>query len=778
MQPFIKKSLIVFWSIILAPIVIVSLIFSLIATGNLGFMPSFEDLENPIRNIASEVITEDNVSIGKYYYQNRSMVDFNDVSQHMVNAIVAIEDIRFEKHSGIDGRGLGRVFFKTLLMGNSDAGGGSTLTQQLAKNLFGRDTTYYKSSILRKLNLGVTKFKEWVTAIRLERNYTKKEILVMYLNTVFYGSNSYGIKAASETFFNTTPDSLKIEEAALLAGIVNAPTRYNPVINPERARLRRNVVLFQMNKYGFITDTQFDSISLTPIKLNYKIKDHNEGIAPHFREYIRTAMLMSKPQRKSYANYQSYQLDSAKWESDPLLGWIYKHKKPDGSYYDIYKDGLRIHTTLNSSMQIYAEEAVLKHVGYDLQPAFNKEKKGRKTAPFSDLDQEQVDHLLNQAMKGSDRYWAMKREGKDEVEIQKAFKNPVKMKVFTWKGTIDTIMSPWDSIRYYKFILRAGFMAIDPHNGYIKAYVGSPNFEHFKFDHVSTGKRQVGSTIKPFLYTIAMQEGYSPCYKVPNVPQTFVMGDTVWTPKNSDISGKEGELVSLQWGLANSINYISAWLVKQFNPQAVIDIMRKLGISGELLPVPSIILGTPEISLYEMTAAYGAFANKGVYTKPIFVTKIEDKAGNIITSFQSHKEEAISEKTAALMTILLRNVVYKGTGVRLRYKYQVLAETGGKTGTTQNQSDGWFISITPNLVTGSWVGGEYRSIHFDGILLGQAANTALPIYARFITKVYADSSMNVKSTDLFEPVDGVGIDCAEYEQEITEENYHLIEENY
>ena len=677
-----------FWSLFALPFVTLFIILLLVSQEVFGPMPTFEDLENPENNLASQVYSEDGQLLGKYYYQNRSYVDFKEVSSNIVNALIATEDIRFYEHSGIDARGLARVLFKTILMGKS-SGGGSTITQQLAKNLFPRDTTIYNSKLAYATNLALAKFKEWITAVKLERNYTKKEILVMYLNTVPFGGQSYGIKSAAKTYFNTHPDSLHIEEAATLIGVLKAPTRYSPVLHPERSKQRRNIVLGQLNKYNYINNAQFDSLSTLPLNIEYKVQDHNVGPATYFREYLRTRLTEEKPIRDEYGSYASYKEDSTLWANDPIYGWCNKNKKPDGSNFDLYRDGLKIYTTINSRMQKYAEKAVEEHLSQDLQKMFFELKEDQKNAPFSkELKKKQIDRILTLAMRRTQRYYLLNRKGVSEDSIRRAFKKPREMKVFTWdKGMKDTVLSPIDSIRYYKYFLRAGFMSMNPHNGHVKAYVGGPNFRHFKYDHVTQGARQVGSTIKPFLYTLAMQEGYSPCYKVANVPQTFYQGDSTWIPKNSGPTDMDGEMVTLKWGLTNSVNWISAWLVKQFNPQAVVDIMHKLGIESHIDPVPSIFLGTSDIKLSEMVGAYSAYANKGVYIEPQYITRIEDRNGNVLSTFKPKQSEAISEQTAYLMINLLKNVVQEGTGIRLRYKYQLMNPIAGKTGTTQNQSD-------------------------------------------------------------------------------------------
>jgi len=750
-----------FWGLFSFPILMLILLFFLISKNKLGEMPSFKDLEDPENNLASQVYSEDHQHLGSFYYQNRTYVNFDELSPNVVNALIATEDVRFHRHSGIDLRGLSRVIFKTIILGQSSSGGGSTITQQLAKNLFPRDTTTYHSKLAKLSNLGIAKFKEWVTAVKLERNYTKDEIMAMYLNTVPFGAQSFGIRSAARTFFNTTPDSLGVEEAAVLVGLLKAPTRYSPLLNPERSQVRRNVVMTQMEKYGYLSTTELDSLCNLPLELKFNIQNHNQGPATYFREHLRLTLNHKKPNRKNYFTYQQFKEDSILWATNPLFGWCQKHTKPDGTHYNLYSDGLKIYTTLNSKMQKYAEQAVKKHLGENLQPAFNKEHQGRSHAPFYDLTNEEINNSLELAMRRTERYRKLRRAGRNMEDIRAIFNTPVKMRVFSWEKEIDTTLTPMDSIRYYKYFLRAGFISLNPHNGHVKAYVGGPNFKHFKFDHVMQGKRQVGSTIKPFMYTLAMQEGYSPCYKVPNVPTTFYVNDTIWKPRNSGPSDMEGKMVTLRWGLAHSSNYISSWLIKQFNPSAVVHLMKKMGVQSYIDPVPSIVLGTSDITLYEMVSAYGTFANKGVHTTPIFVTRIEDKNGNILQEFTPSKNEIFSEETAYLMTDLLQGVVKRGTGRRLRWRYQMYNQIGGKTGTTQNHSDGWFMGVTPNLVSGVWVGGEDRSIHFKNIGLGQGANMALPIWGEYMQKVYKDSTLFVTNEDEFErPINfNIQLDC-------------------
>jgi len=739
------------WGSIISAFLFITLLFILISSEVFGPMPTFEELENPKSNLASEVISEDHKVLGTYFIQNRTFVSFDKISPNVIMALIATEDIRFSNHSGIDARGLARVFFKTLLMGNREAGGGSTITQQLAKNLFPRDTVYHSFFVSRFAHLGIAKLKEWITSVKLEKNYTKNEILAMYLNVVEFGGNSFGIKSAAKTFFNTSPDSLKLEQAAVLVGLVNAPTRYSPVRNPERSLARRNFVLSQMYKYEFLTKHKYDSLVRIPLKVNYKVQDHNVGLGTYFRETLRQILIAPKPEPRYYFTRDLYVEDSLQWANNPLYGWCNKNLKPDGTPYNIYRDGLKIYTTINSRMQQFAEEAVEQHLGKNLQLEFDYEQKHLGNRLFDPkVTNEQIKSIILHAMKQTERYRSLRNKGVSDDSIYAIFNTKARMTIFTWKGEMDTTMTPLDSIKHYKRFFRAGFMAMNPHNGFIKAYVGGPNYKHFKYDQVLQGKRQVGSTIKPFLYTLAMQEGYSPCYKVPNVPQTFAEGDSTWTPRNSGSSKYDGKMVTLKWGLANSVNNISAWLIKQFTPQAVADIIKKMGVSSKIQAVNSVMLGTSEIPLYEMVGAYSTLANKGVHVEPLMVTKIEDKNGNVLESFSPQKNEAISEQTAYLMINLLEGVVNNGTGMSLRYHYELPGPIAGKTGTTQNHADGWFMGMLPNLVTGTWVGAEDRSVHFQGIHLGQGAAMALPIYALFLEKVYKDARLGISPNDQWE----------------------------
>jgi penicillin-binding protein 1A len=574
------------------------------------------------------------------------------------------------------------------------------------------------------------------------------------MNAIFFGSNAYGIKAASQTFFAKSPSDLTIEEAATLVGMVNKPTRYNPALNPDKSLVRRNFVISQMAKAGFITKEERDSIQQIPIALSYQIQDHNAGLGPYFRDMLRRTMNAKEPKRSSYTQYEDYMVDSLQWADNAFYGWINKNTKADGSKYNLDRDGLRIYTTINYKMQKYAEEAVAEHLGKDLQKSFWRDLRWKKNKPFSDdIEPAMVDQLMKQARRWSDRYRIMKANGASEAQIRKSFSEPVKMRVFSWDkpGYVDTLMTPDDSIKYYKSHLRAAFMAIEPHTGHIKAYVGGPNYRYFKYDNVRQGKRQVGSTIKPFLYTLAMQEGMTPCDRVVNVPQTFLVNDTTWTPKSTDKDEWIGQTVTLKWGLTKSSNNISAYLMKQYGPHAMTDMMRKMGVGSYIDETYSLCVGSADISVYEMVAAYNTFPSKGVFVTPIFVTRIEDNMGNVIGEFNNTKREAIGEDTAYLMANLMQGVVNSGTGVRLRAKYGLKGEIAGKTGTTNDQSDGWFIGYTPSLTAGVWVGAEDRQVHFESLALGGGSNMALPIWGLFMQKVLADGTLGVSENDRFVP---------------------------
>ena len=757
-----KKIVKWFWTLITCGIAMVAGL--LVLVWMFADIPSFEDLENPDSKLATQVIAEDGEILTTFHIENRSYVTYDELSPNLVNAAIATEDVRFYNHSGIDFRALARVAFKTVLGGNSGQGGGSTITQQLAKTLYPREDVSSKIPGMSVLKMVWIKLKEWITAVKLERNYTKDEIMNMYMNQVFFGSNAYGIKAASQTFFAKNPTDLTVEESATLVGMVNKPTRYNPALNPDKSLVRRNFVISQMEKAGFLTKAECDSIQQIPITLSYQIQDHNAGFGPYFRDMLRRTMNAKKPKKSSYAQYEDYVVDSLQWADDGLYGWLNKNKKADGSSYNLDKDGLRINTTINYKMQKYAEEAVAEHLGKDLQKSFWRDLRRKTNKPFSnDIPKETINQLMKQARRWSDRYRIMKNNGASEAEIVKSFDQPVEMRVFSWnrKGYIDTVMTPNDSIKYYKSHLRAAFMAIEPHTGHVKAYVGGPNYRYFKYDNVRQGKRQVGSTIKPFLYTLAMQEGMSPCDKVVNVPQTFIVGDTTWTPKSTDKDEWIGQTVTLKWGLTKSSNNISAYLMKQYGPNAMVEMMRKMGVGSYLDPVYPLCVGSADISVYEMVSAYNTFPSKGVYVSPIFVTRIEDNMGNVLGEFNNSKREAVSEYTAYLMANLMQGVVNSGTGVRLRAKYGLKGEIAGKTGTTNDQSDGWFIGYTPSLTAGVWVGAEDRQVHFESLSLGGGSNMALPIWGLFMQKVMKDGTLGVYETDRFVAPPGISLnlDC-------------------
>lgn len=738
-----RRYLVVLWSFFAVFVICGFGLFYGISNEWFGKMPTFEELENPSTNLATEIISADGKVLGTYYIENRSNVSFSELSPHLVNALLAIEDIRFYEHSGIDQRALLRSISGVVT--GQQKGGGSTLTQQLAKNLFPRDEN------LSTMQLVIRKFQEWVTATKLEYNYSKDEILAMYLNTVFFGHNAYGIKKASETYFNVEPKDLNIEQAALMAGVVNAPTRYSPIRNPENALQRRNLVISQMAVYGFITPEECDSISQIPIDMSkFGVLDHNTGQATYLREYLRSV----------------------------LSTWAKTKTKSDGTPYNIYKDGLKIYTTIDSRMQRYAEEAVREHLALDLQPAFNRHWKGYTNAPFS-LDKNEIKNLMEISMKRSERYRKLKNAGVGMDSIRKSFNTPTKMTVFSWNGPIDTVLTPMDSMRYYKSFLQSSLMSVETHTGHVKAYVGGIDYRYFKYDHVTQARRQVGSTFKPFLYALAMQEGeYTPCTTVPNISYNIEMPDgTFWEPRDA---GKTmfGEEVTLKWALAHSNNRISTYLMKQFGPEAVIQMARRMGVTSDIDAVPSICLGVCDISLYEMVGAMSTFANQGVYIKPIFITKIEDKNGNVIEYFETEQEEAMDEVTAYKMIELMKGVVQSGTGVRLKYKYGLRNPIAGKTGTTQNQSDGWFMGITPDLTTGIWTGAEDRAVHFRTIGLGQGSNMALPVWGIYMNKIYADSSLKISKGDFPKPLSDVALefDCELYEQEQSQKNQAVAEE--
>lgn len=734
----------ILWGTLCAVIVFLAVSFTSIWFGWIGYMPDLEDLQNPISRYASQVYSVDGKILGTYNMnrENRVHVDYDGISPYLVQALVATEDERFYDHSGIDFIALTRAVVKRGILGQKSAGGGSTITQQLAKQLYSATA---KSTLERLLQKPI----EWVIAVKLERFYTKEEIITMYLNYFDFLHNAVGIKTAADVYFDKDPKNLTLTESATLIGLCKNPSYFNPVRYPERCTDRRNVVLGQMLKAGYITNEEYQKAHDEPLALNFHRVDHKDGIATYFREFLRQYIMAQKPTLEDYPSWNRVQftIDSLAWETDPLYGWCNKNHKKNGEPYNVYTDGLKIFTTIDSRMQKYAEEAVLKHVGNYLQPAFTKENRTKPNAPFTNaLTAAEVKGILNRSIRQSERYRAMKEQGATESEIQKAFRTPVEMSVFTYHGDIDTVMTPLDSIRYIKSFLRSGFVSMDPHNGAVKAYVGGVDFTHFTYDMATQGRRQVGSTIKPFLYALSMSNGMSPCDVASNVQRSY--GN--WTPRNGSRS-RYGQMVTLKWGLAQSNNWISAYLMSRINPQDFLRILRDFGINTYGV-YPSIVLclGPNEASVCEMVSAYTTFANHGIHCSPMFVSKIEDNEGNVIATFQPRMNEVISEESAYKMLEMLKAVMDGGTGSRMRYKYKVECDMGGKTGTTNRNADAWFMGFTPSLVSGCWVGGEDRDIHFDSTKMGQGANMALPIWAYYMKKVFADRSLGYDPNEKFD----------------------------
>jgi penicillin-binding protein 1A len=728
----LSKYIKITWLLVWMPFIIIFLLVSMISFEIFFDLPSVAELQNPKSNLATVIYSSDMKTLGKYYAENRVSVKYYELDKDLVDALIATEDARFHEHSGVDLKALGRAVFGAAT-GSSSSGGGSTLSQQLAKMMFPREKLSKFQTVIRKL-------KEWVIAVRLEKNYTKDEILAMYLNKFDFLHLAVGVKSASQIYFNRSQDSLEIQQAAMLIGMAKNPSLFDPIKRGESTLKRRNVVLNQMVKYGYLTQQKYDSLKTLPLGLIYRPEDHNDGLAPYFREYLREYFLKE---------------------------WCAKHINPETNKpYNIYKDGLKIYTTIDSRMQQYAEEAVTEHMT-DLQKMFTKECKTKKNAPFAwNVNKEQIENIMISSMKRSDRYRSLKNAGLSREQIISEFKKPVAMTVYSLRGDIDTTMSPWDSIRYYKSFLHTGFVSIDPTTGYVKAWVGGVNHKHFKFDHAKVGKRQVGSTFKPFVYAMAIQEGYSPCYQVPNVRTCISIPDQPdWCPDNSDGNKGTGKMVTLRYALAGSINYVTAWVMKQFPPEALVTLVRRLGITSPIDPVPSICLGTPDISVFEMVAANATFANKGTYIQPTFITRIEDKNGKVLEEFFPTTDEVFSEEKAYAMIQLMRGVVDRGTGSRLRSRYNLRNEIAGKTGTTQNNADGWFMGLTPDLVAGCWVGGEERSVHFNSTNEGQGASMALPIWGKFFQKVYADPSLKITKNGFVKPsnMGNIELDCSVYD---------------
>ena len=725
-----------------------------ISMGWIGYLPPIEQLQNPIDKYASQVLAADGEVIGSYAHwgSNRVLVDYKDLSPNLVKALIATEDVRFEGHSGIDFRSLARAIFKTGLLQQKSAGGGSTITQQLAKMLYSPPSSNFFTRMMKKP-------VEWVIAAKLERYYTKEEILAMYLNQFDFLYNAVGIRSAAFTYFGKTPAELNLQESAMLIGMCKNPSIYNPILraNSPLPMERRNTVFQQMEKAGYLTEREVDSLSRLPIKTSFHRMDHKQGIAPYFREHLRKIMMADKPDRSDYASWQyaKFRDDSIQWETNPLYGWCNKNRKPDGSPYNIYTDGLKIYTTINPAMQRYAEEAVEEHLAGHLQPTFDRERRARGGDPFStSISADQRKKILERAIRQSERWRLGKEDGLSDSEIRAQFDRKTKMQVWSWRGQRDTVMTPLDSIRYMKGILRSGFVAMNPHNGHVLAYVGDINFSQFQYDMVSDGRRQTGSIIKPFLYSLAMIDGASPCDQVLHVQRTYRLDNgQTWTPRNTN-HRRVGEMVSIQWGLQNSDNWVTAELMSRTSPLTFKRLLESYGLRGPIEATMAMSLGTPEATVGEMVSGYTTFVNDGVRVDPILVTQIEDMHGNIVATFAPKMTEVLTADAAHKMLYMLQNVVNGGTGGRLRSSFGLQMPLGGKTGTTQNNSDTWFMGFTPDLVAGCWVGGEERSVRFNSMAFGQGAAAALPIFGKFLKKVYGDSKLGYLANIPFQLPEG------------------------
>lgn len=747
-----KKFVHILWALLATTVLVVALMFTAIWNGWIGYMPDVEDLQNPIDRYATQVYSADGKVLGTWSLggENRVRLGIDKVSNNVVQALVATEDVRFYSHSGIDFIALARAVVKRGLLGQASAGGGSTITQQLAKQLWSEKA---HSTIERLMQKPI----EWVIAVKLERYFTKEDIVMMYLNQFDFLHNAVGIKTAAATYFSKEAKDLTIDEAAVLVGLCKNPAYFNPVRHPDRARERRNVVLAQMEKAGYITERQCDTLQELPITLHFQRTDHKDGSATYVREFLRRYLMAERPNPSNYQAWQraQYVADSIAWQQDPLYGWCHKNTKRDGTSYNIYSDGLRVYTTIDSRMQQYAEESAMGHVARYLQPAFDRECRHKPNAPFTDqLTPKQVRDILTRNVRQSDRYRAMQAAGYSEEEINKAFRTPTDMTVFSYNGEIDTVMTPIDSIRYYKRFLRTGFVSMEAKTGAVKAYVGGLDFAHFQYDMVMEGRRQVGSTIKPLLYSLAMENGFTPCDRAPNVQQTYIVAGQPWTPRNASRS-HYGESVTLKWGLAQSNNWISAYLMSKLDPHQFVDLLREYGISNpDIHPSMALCLGPCDLTVGELVSAYTTFANHGIRCAPMFVTRIEDNDGHVLARFQPRVNEVISEQSAYKMLVLLQGVVDGGTGGRMRFKYDIRAQMGGKTGTTNRNSDTWFVGVTPDLITGCWVGGEDRDIHFDSMIWGQGATMALPVVAYFLKKLYRDPTLPYRPDATFEIAEG------------------------
>ncbi len=763
------------WVVVMFPIALGFLMLTLAAMGAFGRMPSFEELENPKSNLATEIYGDNGHVIGTFFVQNRSYVQYEDLfpadsTRHLmldgyrvppvVAALISTEDVRFRSHSGIDIPSLFRVMIRTIAMRDQSQGGGSTITQQVAKNLFPRDTVRNRSKVARTMKLVQSKFKEWITALKLEHNYTKEEIAAMYLNTVEYGSNAFGIKSAASTFFGKSPDELNIQEAAVLVGVVNAPTRYSPVRNPENALARRNLVINRMRVAGAISREVCDSLTALPITLQYKPISHNDGEATYFREMLRQVMNAERPTRRQFLTDWDYEQAVKEYDENPLYGWCHKNKKADGTDYNIYRDGLRIYTTINPTMQRYAEEAVQKQMETVIQPRMDAQV--RQTGVlFQDLEPEEIETIIKRAMRNSDRYREHKKLGMSDKDIYASFEKKCQMRIFTFKGERDTLLSPRDSILHHKRIMRASLVAMDPRSGHVKAYVGGPNFRYFKYDMAKQGKRQIGSTVKPFIYTFAIgQLGLNPCTMAPNLPVSIETPAGIWSPKEAGNVEYDGVLHPLYWGLANSRNNYSAWIMKQAKqPETVADFLHNMGISSYIYPAYALCLGAFESNVFELVSTYSTFVNEGVHIDPIFVTRIEDRQGNLISSFIPQSQDAVNKHTAYTMLTMLQRVISAGTGGRLSWQFGFdNMDIGGKTGTSNENRDAWFMCVTPTLVAGSWVGGEDQSVHLKA--QGEGSVMALPIVGEFLKRSYDDPHLGLSRNAKFSRPEGwVSYDC-------------------
>ena len=737
------------WTLLAVVVIGTAVCFWAISEGKIGYMPPIEDLQNPINRYATQVYSSDGELIGTWSMsrENRVLVGYDELSPWLTKALVATEDARFYEHSGIDFYALGRAILKRGIMGQKNAGGGSTITQQLAKQLFS-ETAH--STMERALQKPI----EWVIAVKLERNYTKDEIISMYLNYFDFLHNAVGIKTASNTYFSKEPKELNITEAATLIGLCKNPSYFNPVRYEQRSLERRNVVLGQMLKANYITQQQYDSCCQVPMNLKFHVADHNDGTATYFRDFLRRYMMAKKPNKSDYPewNMVKYHIDSLNWEEDPLYGWCNKNTKRDGTPYNIYTDGLKVYTTIDSHMQQYAEQACYEHVVKTLQPEFDKGNRSKPNAPYArNLTTAEVQRILQRNVRQSERYRVLKNDGKSDEEITKSFNTPIPMTIFTYSGEVDTTMTPMDSIRYYKSFLRTGFLSMEPQTGAVKAYVGGLDFQHFAYDMATEGRRQVGSTIKPFLYSLAMENGMTPCDEVPNVQETYMVNGRPWTPRNGS-RARYGEMVTLKWGLQQSNNWISAYLMMhRLTPEGFVTLLHNYGIRNpEIHPSPALCLGPCEITVSEMVSAYTAFVNHGIRSAPMYVTRIVDNEGNVLQEFKPRMNEVISGESADKMLYMLRAVADGGTASRLRYRYNIKAPLGGKTGTTNSNSDAWFMGVLPKLVSGCWVGGDDRDIHFETMTYGQGAAAALPIFALYMNKVYADKSLPYSQEDQFD----------------------------